>query len=100
SVVPGDRVVEIGPGLGTLTGTLLEAGAAVWAVEHDPKLAAHLRSTLAPSGGGRLHLMEADALDEPLAGLPVTDAPADFKIVANLPYAISTPWMDAVLTGP
>ncbi len=38
-------------------------------------------------------------MDHPLAGLPATRAAA-FKVVANLPYAISTPWMDAVLSGP
>ncbi|HVT74628.1 MAG TPA: 16S rRNA (adenine(1518)-N(6)/adenine(1519)-N(6))-dimethyltransferase RsmA [Lacunisphaera sp.] len=97
-VKPGDAVVEIGPGLGTLTSALLEAGAEVWAVEKDPVLHAHLARTLAPAQP-RLHLLAADAMDEPLAGLPAGRA-ASFKIVANLPYAISTPWMDAVLSGP
>lgn len=95
----GDTVVEVGPGLGTLTAALLDAGAAVWAVEKDPVLAAHLRTTLAAQHPESLHLMEGDALDQPLAGLPAALAPAG-KIVANLPYAISTPWMDAVLGGP
>jgi 16S rRNA (adenine1518-N6/adenine1519-N6)-dimethyltransferase len=94
---PGDRVAEIGPGLGTLTRTLLEAGAEVWAVERDALLASHLRSELVPRHPGKLHLLEADAMDHPVADIP-TDAP--FKVVANLPYAISTPWMDAVLGGP
>lgn len=97
-VKPGDAVVEIGPGLGTLTSALLEAGADVWAIEKDPVLHAHLAQALAP-GQPRLHLREGDAMDEPLAGLPEERAAA-FKIVANLPYAISTPWMDAVLSGP
>jgi 16S rRNA (adenine1518-N6/adenine1519-N6)-dimethyltransferase len=52
-----------------------------------------------PRFSGQLHLLEGDALDQPLAGLP-RDQTADFKIIANLPYAISTPWMDAVLSGP
>jgi len=95
----GDAVVEIGPGLGTLTAALLEAGAEVWAVERDPALHAHLAATLAPAHPGRLHLLAADAVKHPLAGLPPERA-ADFKIVANPPYAISTPWMDAVLAGP
>jgi 16S rRNA (adenine1518-N6/adenine1519-N6)-dimethyltransferase len=80
-VSAGDTVVEVGPGLGTLTGALLEAGADVWAVERDRTLHGHLAEEL------------------PLAGLPAALAP-DFKVVANLPYAISTPWMDAVLSGP
>ena len=101
---PGDRVVEVGPGLGTLTTALLEAGAEVWAVEKDRQLHAHLEETLAPKFPTALHLMEGDALEHPLAGLPATrtdpESFSPFKIVANLPYAISTPWLDAVLAGP
>jgi 16S rRNA (adenine1518-N6/adenine1519-N6)-dimethyltransferase len=98
-VAPGDTVVEIGPGLGTLTGALLEAGAEVWAVEKDRTLHTHLTATLAPRFPQTLHLTEGDAVELPLAGL--TGQPArEFKIVANLPYAISTPWLDAVLSGP
>jgi 16S rRNA (adenine1518-N6/adenine1519-N6)-dimethyltransferase len=96
-LAPGDAVVEVGPGLGTLTRALLEVGAEAWAVERDPTLAAHLRTGLVGEFPGRLHLMEADAVEEPRAGFP-GDRP--FKVVANLPYAISTPWMDAILSGP
>jgi len=103
-VAAGDTVVEVGPGLGTLTAALLEAGANVWAVEKDRVLHEHLAATLGTQFPGRLHLLEADAMDQPIAGLAppgaVSGQPADFKIVANLPYAISTPWMDAVLAGP
>jgi 16S rRNA (adenine1518-N6/adenine1519-N6)-dimethyltransferase len=99
-VAPGDAVVEIGPGLGTLTSALLEAGAEVWAVEKDRTLHGHLAAGLAPRFPDRLHLSEGDAIEWPLAGLPPTRAAAAFKIIANLPYAISTPWMDAVLSGP
>lgn len=97
-ITAGDTVVEVGPGLGTLTSALLEAGAEVWAVEKDRQLHAHLGETLVPAHP-RLHLMEGDAMDQPIAGLPA-DKSDCFKIVANLPYAISTPWMDAVLSGP
>jgi 16S rRNA (adenine1518-N6/adenine1519-N6)-dimethyltransferase len=45
------------------------------------------------------HLMEGDAIDQPLAGL-ASDRTRTFKVVANLPYAISTPWMDEVISGP
>ena len=93
-------MVEIGPGLGTLTSALLAAGAEVWAVEKDRNLHLHLEETLLPASGGRLHLLEGDAVEQPLAGLPAARASAGFKVVANLPYAISTPWMDAVLSGP
>ncbi len=97
-IAAGDVVVEVGPGLGTLSSALLEAGAEVWAVEKDRQLHAHLGEALAPAQP-RLHLLEGDAMDHPLAGLP-PEKSGRFKIVANLPYAISTPWMDAVLGGP
>ncbi|MEY4938795.1 MAG: hypothetical protein RIQ93_530 [Verrucomicrobiota bacterium] len=99
-VVTGETVIEIGPGLGTLTNSLLEAGAEVWAVEKDRALHAHLESTLCPRFPLTLHLQEGDAVEIPLAGLPPERAIAGFKVVANLPYAIATPWLDAVLAGP
>lgn len=99
-VAPGDTVVEIGPGLGTLTSALLEAGAAVWAVEKDRTLHEHLTETLVPKFPAQFHLMEGDAVEHPLAALPVDRAAGGFKIVANLPYAIATPWLDEVLAGP
>jgi len=97
-VSEGDAVVEVGPGLGTLTGALLSAGAEVWAVEMDRTLHAHLEETLVAGHPGRLHLLEGDAVQIPLAGIPDGLAGRS-KVVANLPYAISTPWMDAVLSG-
>jgi 16S rRNA (adenine1518-N6/adenine1519-N6)-dimethyltransferase len=102
-ITAGDAVVEVGPGLGTLTSALLEAGAEVWAVERDGKLYDHLAASLLPLFPDRLHLLEGDAVEQPLAGFPLnstTPPPRDFKVVANLPYAISTPWMDGVLSGP
>lgn len=98
-VASGNEIVEIGPGLGTLTSALLEAGAEVWAVEKDRTLHAHLAATLPPRFPATFHLLEGDAVEQPLAGRPV-DRAAAFKIVANLPYAIATPWLDAVLSGP
>ena len=94
-----DVVVEVGPGLGTLTSALLAAGVELWAVEKDRTLHAHLSETLAKEYPTTFHLLEGDAIDHPLAALPPERAER-FKIVANLPYAISTPWMDAVLSGP
>jgi 16S rRNA (adenine1518-N6/adenine1519-N6)-dimethyltransferase len=88
----------VGPGLGTLTYALLEAGAQVWAVEKDRTLHAHLTEELAPRFPETFHLLEGDAVEHPLAGL--TPASEAFKVVANLPYAIATPWLDAVLGGP
>lgn len=97
-VAPGDRVVEVGPGLGTLTSALLEAGAEVFAVERDATMVAHLHAALVPTWAPRLHLLEGDAVEHPRADLAEDGVP--FKIVANLPYAISSPWMEAVLAGP
>ena len=111
-VIAGDVVVEIGPGLGTLTSALLTTGADVWAVEKDRQLHAHLEETLAREFPATFHLLEGDAVEHPLAALPVSPektlpsyppsslSTPSFKVVANLPYAISTPWMDAVLSGP
>jgi 16S rRNA (adenine1518-N6/adenine1519-N6)-dimethyltransferase len=99
-VAAGDVVVEVGPGLGTLTSALLEAGAQVWAVEKDRTMHEHLATTLQPRYPQSFHLLEGDAVEQPIAALPQGEAERGFKIVANLPYAIATPWLDAVLAGP
>ncbi|MFP4156599.1 MAG: 16S rRNA (adenine(1518)-N(6)/adenine(1519)-N(6))-dimethyltransferase RsmA [Opitutales bacterium] len=96
---PNERVVEVGPGLGTLSRAILEQGAQLWAVERDAALAAHLREQVAPHSAD-FRLIEGDCLLEPRAGLPENHATEGYKIVANLPYAVSTPWMEAVLAGP
>ena len=98
-VKSGDTVVEVGPGLGTLTRTLLCAGADLYAVEADRTMHFHLTESLLPRFPKTFHLKEGDAVDFPRAGL--TDATdGSFKVIANLPYAISTPWMDAICAGP
>ena len=88
-VAPGERVVEIGPGLGSLTLGLLDAGADVVAVEIDPVLAGQLPLTVAeraPELAGRLTVLTADALT--LATLP---GPPPTALVANLPYNVAVP---------
>ena len=98
-VAAGDKVVEVGPGLGTLTRPLLGAGVDLYAVEADRTMVYHLQQSLAPKYPATFHLTEGDAVDSPRAGL--TDATdGSFKVIANLPYAISTPWMDAICAGP
>ncbi|HEY0189168.1 MAG TPA: rRNA adenine dimethyltransferase family protein [Cellulomonas sp.] len=111
-LVPGERVVEVGPGLGSLTLGLLEAGADVVAVEIDPVLAGLLPGTVARhvpgarvgvidlpdvvpgaeassgtgEGGRSLTVVRGDALDvHALPGRPPT------AMVANLPYNVSVP---------
>jgi 16S rRNA (adenine1518-N6/adenine1519-N6)-dimethyltransferase len=98
-VKAGDTVVEVGPGLGTLTRTLLGAGANLFAVEADRTMIYHLEQSLLPRFPETFHLLEGDAVEHPLAGLK-NPTDGSFKIVSNLPYAISTPWMDAVCAGP
>lgn len=86
-VQPGDRVVEVGPGLGSLTLAILEAGASVTAVEIDHRLAERLPATAAAHGvtDGALTVVDADALR-------VTELPGDPAVlVANLPYNVSVP---------
>jgi 16S rRNA (adenine1518-N6/adenine1519-N6)-dimethyltransferase len=99
-VGPKDEVLEVGPGLGTLTRGLLERGARVWAVEFDSEMVAYLEREILPGADQRFDLVQADAVKVPRARMPNHVATRDFKIVANLPYAISTPWMDAILRGP
>lgn len=84
----GDEVLEVGPGLGSLTLGLLEVGAHVTAVEIDARLAAQLPLTvaeLAPETSARLTVITDDAMR--VTGLP--GAPK--RLVANLPYNVSVP---------
>src|ERR1035438_3018515 len=83
----GDTAVEVGPGLGTLTGALLEAGAEGWALERDKALLAPLGGDLAPRFPKPLPLAGGAAVEPPLAGLSADRAPG-CKVVAKLPYAI------------
>lgn len=89
-------VVEIGPGLGTLTRRLLELGQSVHAVELDKTLAQNLNETEGQAiESGRLTITHADAVKKPLGSLPLTVF--DYRIVANLPYAISSAWLESML---
>ena len=88
-VTPQDVVLEVGPGLGSLTLGLLGAARHVTAVEVDPLLAGALPATVAaraPDHAGRFTLVEADALR--LQDLP---GPPPTALVANLPYNVSVP---------
>jgi 16S rRNA (adenine1518-N6/adenine1519-N6)-dimethyltransferase len=82
---PGDRVVEVGAGLGSLTLALLETGAAVTAIEVDRHLAPVLRSVVEPGGAT---VVEADAMHLDWTGLL---GAGPWVLVANLPYNIATP---------
>jgi len=87
SLDDGERVLEIGPGLGSLTLGLLDAGHPVTAVEIDPVLAAQLPETVADRlPGAMLDVVAADALR--LASVPGEPPTA---LVANLPYNVAVP---------
>lgn len=88
----GDRVLEIGPGIGTLTQGLAEAGAIVTAVELDKKLPAVLAETL--KGYDNVTVVQGDILKTDIRELM---GPEPFKVVANLPYYITTPILMALL---
>ncbi|MDA8291100.1 MAG: 16S rRNA (adenine(1518)-N(6)/adenine(1519)-N(6))-dimethyltransferase RsmA [Actinomycetota bacterium] len=90
-VGPGDRVVEVGPGLGSLTLALAATGASVLAVEVDRRLVPVLRS-LVP---GSVRVVEADARSVDWGAL-LGDAPG-WSLVANLPYNVATPLVLDVL---
>ena len=85
-VVEGDHVVEVGPGLGSLTLALREAGATVTAVEIDAGLVRALAQVVGDDP--HVRVIHADALDVDFAAL-AGDGPAAF--VANLPYNVATP---------
>jgi len=91
AAVPGERVVELGAGLGHLTARLLARGADVVAVERDRDMARVLRGEL----GGRVAVLEADAARVDYAGLaaasPGSPAPPRIAVVGNLPYHLTSP---------
>ena len=99
---PGRHILEIGPGLGILTGALLDAGAAVTAVELDEGMVGAVRERFAdaiaageadPAAPGALRLIAGDALDQDLVRLV---APP-YDVVANLPYHITSPILHRLL---
>lgn len=87
-----ETVVEIGPGLGSLTLGLLEVAKRVVAVEIDPKLAGELEATIAERAVGRdFHLVRGDALAVTQLTGSTGELIAPDALVANLPYNISVP---------
>jgi 16S rRNA (adenine1518-N6/adenine1519-N6)-dimethyltransferase len=90
---PDDIVLEIGPGLGVLTGYLAERVRLVHAVELDRTFEPHLSERLGDRDNVQVHFGDALTLD--LAAL----APAPTKLVSNLPYNIATPLVVESLDG-
>ncbi len=89
----GDRVVEIGAGLGSLTLALVETGADVTAIEVDRGLVPVLRSVVEPHG---VRVIEADALQ---VDWPAVLGGDRWTLVANLPYNVATPLVADLLDG-
>jgi 16S rRNA (adenine1518-N6/adenine1519-N6)-dimethyltransferase len=101
AVGPGDRVVEIGAGLGSLTLALLETGASVTAVEIDRHLGPVLRSVVEPAGAV---VVEGDALRLDWSALLGGQGGeggrgGGWVLVANLPYNVATPLVADLLDG-
>ena len=86
-----ELVVEIGAGTGRLTAPLAERADHVIAIEVDPRLARLLRRRF--QGDGRVTVVEADGLTAALPACP-------FRVVANLPFAITTPMLRRLLDDP
>ncbi|MBQ1867229.1 16S rRNA (adenine(1518)-N(6)/adenine(1519)-N(6))-dimethyltransferase RsmA, partial [Selenomonas sp.] len=91
-IQPGERVLEIGPGIGTLTQGLAEAGAEVTAVELDKKLPAVLAETL--KAYDNVTIVPGDILK---VNIPEIMGEGPFKVAANLPYYITTPILMTLL---
>ncbi len=94
---PGRRVLEVGPGLGILTGGLLAGGASVTAVELDRRLAERLgRFHEEEVASGALRLIQGDILDQRIPGLVASP----YEVVANVPYHITSPILHRFLGEP
>ena len=95
----GDVVLEIGPGLGGLTGALLRTGATVVAIERDPRMAGIL---LRAHANESFVLVEGDALELDWASLvaPWVAQGATWRVVGNIPYYITSPLLDKALSAP
>jgi 16S rRNA (adenine1518-N6/adenine1519-N6)-dimethyltransferase len=94
SISSGDLVIEIGPGPGALTKALLGRGAFVTAIEMDAPFAKELHRLQTPDH--RLKIICNDILKFPLAGF-LQKHPGKYKVVANLPYHITTPILTLLL---
>ncbi|MGE0440716.1 MAG: 16S rRNA (adenine(1518)-N(6)/adenine(1519)-N(6))-dimethyltransferase RsmA [Gemmatimonadales bacterium] len=92
--VPGDPVLEIGPGRGALTAVLLARGYAVTAIERDRDLVPVLRAA-----HPALHLIEADALDVDWVAAAGAGEAGRWWIIGNIPYNITSPLIDGALAA-
>ena len=93
-VAADDHVLEVGPGLGSLTLAILETGATMTAVEIEPPVAERLPGTIAefmPDAVARFRVVNRDELTVTPENLPDFQNDDSFTLVANLPYNVATP---------
>jgi len=95
-VQAGDTVLEVGPGLGFLTAGLAKQAKKVVAVELDDKLAAYLKTGLISQGINNVEIINQDILKFNL----VENLPTGYKVVANLPYNITSIFLRQILSSP
>jgi 16S rRNA (adenine1518-N6/adenine1519-N6)-dimethyltransferase len=93
-VASDDTILEIGPGLGVLTETLLEEAGSVVAIDQDPKMIEMLQGKFLPNS--KLRLISGDALKL----RPEQEFSGPYKIVANIPYTITSALLEKFLTAP
>ncbi len=100
-LAPSERVLEVGPGLGSLTLALLEAGHSVVAVEVDPRLSGVLPDTvrrhLGAAAQAHLTVVTEDALQLSAGDVTPADGRPPTALVANLPYNVAVPVLLDVL---
>ncbi len=85
-IEPGDDVIEVGPGVGSLTLALTDAGARVLTLELDQHLVPVLREVV---GDRAVEIVQGDALD--VAWAPLLERSSRWAMVSNLPYNVATP---------
>ncbi len=88
AVLPGETVLEIGPGRGALTGPILETGARVVAIEKDPEMIHLLEEKFSTEiAGGQLVIIEGDVLQDSLSDHGLVHQ--EYSVIANIPYYIT-----------
>ena len=105
---PADLVIEIGAGKGSLTEQLIPRVGHVIAIEKDRRLTHDLRLRIADCGFGKADVVEGNALTLDWHELLDTDranpqsaiANPQFKVIGNIPYAITSPLIEKALTPP